>query len=221
MKRILVAAWCIWIIACSVYSQDADSGNSISDITIDYVRTYGGLETEDDNLILFYPISVLMDKLKNLYILENGSSRIQIYDPNGKYLSTIGREGQGPAEFQSPCAFTLDKNGNIHVMNAGSKFINVINKNYKELRRTRSIKIIFQEFEDSNIELDSNGNYITCFRKWNTGSPVFERTTGKEEYYIDHIVRFDKEGKLIDEFSVEPREKNYTHEFLIEKGNDV
>ena len=42
------------------------------------------------------------DKDGNIYILDTGNTRIQKFGPDGEYLATIGRKGQGPGEFIMP-----------------------------------------------------------------------------------------------------------------------
>lgn len=73
---------------------------------------------EDDENYLFYRASNLaLDSMDSIYVLENGNCRIQKFDKYGNYLSTIGKKGQGPGEFESPWRIRLNKeSGNIYVM---------------------------------------------------------------------------------------------------------
>lgn len=45
---------------------------------------------------------VKADDQGNIFVLDSGNQRIPEFDGTGKYLRTIGRQGQGPGEFQSP-----------------------------------------------------------------------------------------------------------------------
>ncbi len=49
---------------------------------------------------------VLLDVLKD---------RISIFNPNGDFLTSFGREGSGPGEFMEPASITVLSNGGICV----------------------------------------------------------------------------------------------------------
>jgi len=63
-----------------------------------------GKDEANDNQ-LFYGVSdVFSDKDDNLYVVEEGNRRVQVFDKKGIYLRTIGAAGQGPGEFMAPIA---------------------------------------------------------------------------------------------------------------------
>jgi hypothetical protein len=43
-----------------------------------------------------------VDSSGNIYVLDAGNRRVQVFDRNGKFLRTLGGRGQGPGEFQEP-----------------------------------------------------------------------------------------------------------------------
>jgi hypothetical protein len=53
-----------------------------------------------------------VDDEGNLYVCDFGNKRVQKYDKNGKYVRTIGRQGQGPGEYMYPSQVFFDENGN-------------------------------------------------------------------------------------------------------------
>lgn len=56
----------------------------------------------DDDEIFFGTIAeFLHDAEGNIYLLDGQVSEIQVFDPQGEHLRTIGREGEGPGEFQN------------------------------------------------------------------------------------------------------------------------
>lgn len=74
------------------------------------------LGSENEENYLFYRVwDIQADAQGNIYVLDSGAHRIQKYDKNGRYLRTIGRQGQGPGEFERPIMLTLDNNNNLYV----------------------------------------------------------------------------------------------------------
>ncbi|MCH8992842.1 MAG: 6-bladed beta-propeller [Acidobacteria bacterium] len=56
----------------------------------------------DANYRFFRPLDLAVDQLGRIYVLDAGNNRVQVFDENGVYLRTIGREGQGPGEMNRP-----------------------------------------------------------------------------------------------------------------------
>jgi hypothetical protein len=82
---------------------------------LDFVRKIGALDETDENYQFFMAFDASMDEEGNIYVMDSGNYRIQIFDPAGKYLKTIGREGNGPGEFRNLFSMDLDGNGNLYV----------------------------------------------------------------------------------------------------------
>jgi hypothetical protein len=58
---------------------------------------------EGDERTQFYRVrDVSVDPRGNIYVDDMSNGRVQVFDPAGKYLRTIGRPGQGPGEFENP-----------------------------------------------------------------------------------------------------------------------
>lgn len=75
---------------------------------------------------VFYQISgVVPDPSGNIYVLERGNNRVQVFDPEGTYLLTIGRQGEGPGEFNRP--FYLALTGDQLVVRAATRRISIWN----------------------------------------------------------------------------------------------
>ncbi|NOZ12457.1 MAG: 6-bladed beta-propeller [Acidobacteria bacterium] len=66
------------------------------------VYELGKNETDHE---MFYGVSnVFSDEDANIYVVDQGNHRVQVFNRKGKFLRTIGREGQGPGEFMMPIA---------------------------------------------------------------------------------------------------------------------
>jgi hypothetical protein len=115
------------------------------------------LGSEKEENYLFYRIwDIQADARGNIFVLDSGASRIQKYDKNGKYLRTIGRQGQGPGEFERPIMLTMDKHDNlyvgemakIHTFDPGGKFV-----------KTTKVPFFFMDFAP-----DGEGNFVLTGR---------------------------------------------------------
>jgi sugar lactone lactonase YvrE len=95
-------------------------------VSLELVRKIGDIDTEDENVAFNYPTDITVDKEGNIYVLDSGNTRIQKFGPDGKYLATIGRKGQGPGEFISPSSLDLDKDGNLVVTDTAQSRLHVI-----------------------------------------------------------------------------------------------
>ncbi|MCX6577460.1 MAG: 6-bladed beta-propeller [Candidatus Aminicenantes bacterium] len=101
---------------------------------------------EDDKNYFFYVVKdISVDSKRNIYVVDARNYRIQKFDQNGKFLQTIGRQGQGPGEFQRPVRMLLDDpTGYIYVRDVP---INLhIFDNSGNYVRTIHFKDVFSEF---------------------------------------------------------------------------
>jgi len=92
-------------------------------VALEFIRQIGEFETEDDNYRFFRPRDILKDNEGNIYVLDYGNCRIQKFDPEAKYLLTIGQKGQGPGEFERPSFFMMNKESIIHTYDGGNRRI--------------------------------------------------------------------------------------------------
>jgi len=95
-------------------------------VTLELVRKIGDIDTEDENLAFNYPSDIAVDRDGAIFILDAANARIQKFGPDGKYLATIGRKGQGPGEFIMPGDLDIDKDGNLVVSDSAQSRIHVI-----------------------------------------------------------------------------------------------
>jgi hypothetical protein len=95
-------------------------------VALELVRKIGDIDTEDENLAFNYPSDVVADKDGNIYVLDSANARVQKFGPDGKYLATIGRKGQGPGEFMMPGDIDIDRDGNLVVSDPTQSRVHVI-----------------------------------------------------------------------------------------------
>jgi hypothetical protein len=59
----------------------------------------------------------VVDDAGSIYVLDSQASHIKVFDASGKYVRTIGRQGQGPGELDRPRALSLNRaNGELAVL---------------------------------------------------------------------------------------------------------
>ena len=65
------------------------------------------------------PTRMGFDAAGNLYVLDDEASRVVVIDADGNLVRTVGREGEGPGEFQSPAAIVVWRDGRFGVVDIG------------------------------------------------------------------------------------------------------
>ena len=72
---------------------------------------------EDDDDIIFGSINAAtMDSKGNLYLLDAQLSQVHVYDPDGGFVKTLSREGDGPGEIRRPDDILIMPDGSIGVV---------------------------------------------------------------------------------------------------------
>jgi len=64
------------------------------------------------------PTNVAVDQDGNLYVTDTLNNRVQIFDPDGTFIRTFGKAGDGPGYFARPKGIAVDKDGHIWVADA-------------------------------------------------------------------------------------------------------
>jgi len=85
-------------------------------VKLELVKTIGGLNEVDPNLAFGAPYDVVRDASGYVYVLDTLNSRIQKISPEGRFVLSIGRQGQGPGEFQRIFSFDIDDDNQLCVL---------------------------------------------------------------------------------------------------------
>jgi sugar lactone lactonase YvrE len=74
------------------------------------------------------PTAVAVDQDGNLYVCDTLNNRIEIFDADGKFVSTFGKAGDGPGYFARPKGVAIDSDGHIWVADGMQDRVQVFNK---------------------------------------------------------------------------------------------
>jgi len=103
-------------------------------LNLEKVQAIGGIEVMDENVAFYMPLDIALDSEGNLYVLDTGNHRIQKFSPDGDFLATLGRKGQGPGEFNFPGSLDIDELGNLIVASSFIKRVQVLDEAGREIR---------------------------------------------------------------------------------------
>ena len=135
MKKILVLfiVTLFFSLSCSKKSEPAYSIETIDGIefvhnsgiplypdkTVDFVEDLTiSSENDKGEILLYFPNRCAVNEEGNIYIGDYQDSSIKVFDPQGKYLKTIGRKGNGPGEFQSILVLSFLPDGRYLVLDS-------------------------------------------------------------------------------------------------------
>ena len=114
----------------------------------------------DENYKFYRVRGVAVDKQGNIYVSEMSNYRIQKFDKNGEYLQTIGRQGQGPGEFELPLKVLInDTTGSIFVSDLHN--IEYFDRNGNFIKSICPIHFPVDFIVDSDDNLYAKLSYIT------------------------------------------------------------
>ena len=126
-----------------------------------------GFSDEEDNFFA-HITDLCIDKKDNLYVADSKLHKIFKFNKNREYLTSFGREGQGPGEFTGRLTIRAGNDGNIYVSDRGNHRFCVFSINGEFIRQhpipknTHDYALVNSE---GNIFLlsESGINVIDCF----------------------------------------------------------
>ena len=74
------------------------------------------------------PQGVAVDKDGNVYVTDTLNDRVEIFDADGKFISTFGKAGDGPGYFARPKGIAIDGDGHIWVADEMQDRLQVFNR---------------------------------------------------------------------------------------------
>jgi DNA-binding beta-propeller fold protein YncE len=56
-----------------------------------------------------------------IFVPDHGNDRVQIFSPNGEFITLWGSSGTGPGQFDGPAVVAFDTDGNVYVTDSGNQ----------------------------------------------------------------------------------------------------
>jgi DNA-binding beta-propeller fold protein YncE len=108
----------------------------VTDLSGHAVRVYGKTSHQllftiprggnTNEVRLFGPTNLAIDKAGNrLLVSDTGANVVQVYDLEGKYLRTIGRQGVAAGLFARPKGVAVDRQGLAYVVDAATQVVQI------------------------------------------------------------------------------------------------
>jgi DNA-binding beta-propeller fold protein YncE len=72
-----------------------------------------------------FPTNAAVDSRGDLYVVDTGNFRVQVFDKNGKYVRSIGKPGNRPGFFARPKGIAVDSEDHIYVADAAFQNVQV------------------------------------------------------------------------------------------------
>jgi hypothetical protein len=108
---------------------------------------------EDDKNYLFWAIAdVQVDPEGNIYVVDMKNCRVQKFDRAGNYVTTLGRKGQGPGEFEFPRFVRVDPKAMKYFIRDSPISIIPFDKDSRPLDKMTWNKVIYDFYPLSNGE---------------------------------------------------------------------
>lgn len=77
------------------------------------------------------PTGVAVDHDGNLYVCDTLNDRIEVFDADGKFITTYGKNGDGPGYFSRPKGVAIDSDGHIWVADGMQDRVQVFTKDWQ------------------------------------------------------------------------------------------
>jgi len=126
-----------------------------------------GEDGSEDHALFYKPADILISPEDELYVLDSGNGRIQVFGLDGTFHRSIGTFGQGPGELYEPSTFTFVGNA-----------------------------LWVVDYRNARIQVFENGEYVTAHRPLRPTVPAKIAVVGDTIFIGDHSLH-DKKGGLV------------------------
>ncbi len=176
------------------------------------------------------PVQIILDRDEILYMSDEGTDRITIYNRFGEYLGKWGEHGDGDGQLDRPSGIAFDQDENMYVVDTMNHRVQQFTKDGVFLRKFGSYgtgdgelnmpwgihidelgDIYVVDWRNDRVQkFDADGNFIFKFGSSGSGDGEFNRPTGVAvdahgDIYVadcgnDRVQLFSQEGRYVQQF---------------------
>lgn len=192
----------------TIYPEDPEP---LNEINLHREIRYG--DSDDESVGRIGAIEV--DQHGRLFVSDGSRRTIHVYNPDGTYLTNLGREGSGPGEFRaSPGLKSLDHLGHLYAIDTGTLQIHVFSLKSLQLSHSFNLNRAMQQNELADlasslpgyITVIDDGKLLTMFTppRWSDPEdPRYNLDELHNDYYLMNGDGKITSSKLFSEKSVE------------------
>jgi sugar lactone lactonase YvrE len=159
------------------------------EVNLQLLRIIGGIEVEDENMLINSPHDAVLDLAGNIYILDSSGNNIKKLNPEGEFVAHIGQQGQGPGDFSFPYSIDIDSADNLYVLDSGNRRIQILSPGGE---MNKLIKL--DKFRQNDVRVLDDGQFALGGRldaRWG-----WAPESDKKEELPKLIDLMDGEGKI-------------------------
>ncbi len=108
------------------------------------------------------PTNVALDKDGNLYVADTWNDRVEVFDADGTFIRTWGKNGDGPGDFARPKGIAIDADGHVWVADSMLNRLQVFTPDGHLLLGMGGFGIMPGQFEAlTGLFIDKNNRVFT------------------------------------------------------------
>jgi len=101
---------------------------------------------------------VAVSKDHRIYVVDGANNKIRIFDRNGKYSSSFGKEGSENGEFRFPLGIDIDHSGKVYIADSGNHRLQIFNPDGKFIAKIILPSKNNQPADPSDVAVDETRN---------------------------------------------------------------
>lgn len=157
VRKVLSVVSCAVLSGCMGDAQDARGAASVDTLPSGVVRVRGpseglwdetaawslherlrlGSVNQEGPELFGEAWDVELDQLGRVYVLDRLAKAVRVFDREGRFVRSLGREGEGPGEFSNPFGLAWDRDGNLWVVDVHLRRYSVFDTAGVHLREYR------------------------------------------------------------------------------------
>ncbi len=216
-------------ILCKAYSQAIRILN-LDDEDLGYMGTTASYATPDGPGCLVWPVQLILDSDENVYVSEEGSNRISVFNRDGEFLERWGERGSADGQLDRPSGIAFDADENMLVVDTKNHRVQKFTKDGKFLGKWGSQgqdageldmpwgiaideagDVYISDWRNDRVQkFTSYGEFIFKFGATGSGDGEFNRPAGLDvdsdgDIYVadwgnDRVQLFDRDGRYVQKF---------------------